>query len=180
MNLRCDVGSHLRLKKIWCLLQDLRGGTLFKKAHWNHTKNLGHIHHRQLCASSKLPSHHILNLSLKHKGCRLLSKASRWSQLYYLPNSKWGGSLGANFSHSISKRNYSSPDMSKVRPTGQMRPLIKFWPARLAWFIKWIEYGPRSNDHDEHLWGSPHRCSSHHMWPSWQKLWTPLLESIKP
>ena len=34
----------------------------------------------------------------------------------------------------------SRPGVSKVRPTGQMRPLIKFWPAHVAWFIKWIEY----------------------------------------
>ena len=24
-----------------------------------------------------------------------------------------------------------------------MRPLIKFWLAHVAWFIKWIEYGPQ-------------------------------------
>ena len=39
---------------------------------------------------------------------------------------------------------WSRTSMSKVRPVDQMRPLIKFWPARVAWFIKWIEYGPRA------------------------------------
>ena len=30
------------------------------------------------------------------------------------------------------------------------------------------------DNYNEYLWGSPHRCSSHHMRPSWQQLWTLL------